>query len=344
MPQTESQKAYNERRTAKARRLREQKESGQFEPQWRPVQPASPVKVTVPRRSGPVLTGGWRTALILPDTQFGYRWVNDQLDPFHDERALDVAVQVAEAERPDLTIQLGDFLDFPMFGTYRKEPGFARTTQATIDRAHQFLATVRELSGEVRVLEGNHDLRLQNYLLDNAAEAYGLHAADMPGSWPVLSVPTLLRMDDLGVEYVDGYPGGATFIMDNLVAVHGTKIGSGTQTTAKAVLAGARISTIFGHVHRQETAYQAFPSRGRARTIMAHSPGCLCRVDGAVPGTMSGTKRGSYDRPATVFPDWNQGVTVVRFHESTQRFAIEPVLIEYGEAVHRGELFSARTS
>jgi len=310
-------------------------------PQWPVIVPAAPVKVVVPKRKAPALGGQWKTALILPDTQFGFRWVDNQLDPFHDEPALDVSIQIAEAERPDLTIQVGDLLDFPMFGTFRKEPGFQRTTQPAIDAAYKYLATIRELTGELRVMEGNHDLRLQNYLLDNAAEAYGIHPAALPREWPLLSVPSLLRLDELGAEYVDGYPGGATFIHDGLVVIHGTKVGGAGQTTAKAVLSGARISTIFGHVHRQETAYQSFPERDQARTIFAHSPGCLSRIDGAVPGAMTGTKRGPYDRPARVFPDWQQGVTIVRYNETYQRAALEPVLIEQGSAIHRGELFYA---
>ncbi len=336
MPQTAAQKAYNERRSAKERA---KFDKGIATPQWQPVQPAAPVTVKVPKRKAPAQGGEWKTALILPDTQFGYRWVNGVLDPFHDEAALGVAIEVAEAERPELTIQVGDYLDFPMFGTYRKEPAFANTTQATVDAAHQFAATIRELTGELRIMEGNHDLRLQNYLLDNAAEAYGLHPAGLPDSWPLLSVPALLRLDELGVEYVDGYPAGATFILDNLVVIHGTKVGGAGQTTAKAVLGSARISTIFGHVHRAETAYQSFPTGKGARTIMAHSPGCLCRIDGAVPGAMSGTKRGAYDRPAKVYPDWQQGVTLVRYNERTTRFAIEPILIFGGQAVHRGQVF-----
>lgn len=341
MPQTEAQKAYNTRRTAKARRRVAIKESTDTVPEWSPVHPASPVVIKVSKRKAPNQAEGWKTAYVLPDTQFGYRWVNGSLDPFHDEAALDVSVQIAEAERPDLTIQVGDLLDFPMFGTYRKEPGFANTTQATVNRAHEYLATIRELTSELRVMEGNHDLRLQNYLLDNAAEAYGLHPAAMPGSWPLLSVPSLLRMPELGIEYIDGYPGGATFILDNLVVIHGTKIGNAGQTSAKAVLNSARISTIFGHVHRAETAYQSFPTGEGAKTILAHSPGCLCRIDGAVPGTMTGTKRGPYDKPAVVYPDWQQGVSLVRYNERNTRFSLEHIPIFYGRAHHRGGEFVA---
>lgn len=338
MPQTQAQIAFNERRTARSRAKLEAKDPDRL-PQWPVVVPAKPVVVKVPKRKAPPLVGNWKTALILPDTQFGYRWVDDQLDPFHDNAALAVSVAVAEAERPDVTIQVGDLLDFPMFGTFRKEPGFQRTTQPALEAAYTYLATIRALTRELRVMEGNHDLRLQNYLLDNAAEAYGIRPAALPREWPLLSVPSLLRLDELDAEYVDGYPGGATFLHDSLVVIHGTKVGGAGQTTARAVLGSARISTIFGHVHRQETAYQSFPERGRASTIYAHSPGCLSRIDGAVPGAMTGTKRGPYDRPARVYPDWQQGVTVVRYNEAAQRSALEPILIEYGSAVHRGEVF-----
>ncbi|WP_218571937.1 hypothetical protein, partial [Pseudomonas sp. SZ57] len=77
---------------------------------------------------------------------------------------------------------------------------------------------------EVTLIEGNHDRRLQKSILRNAKAAFGLKRANDPESWPVLSVPNLLRLDDLGVEYVEGYPAGEKWINDNLVCIHGHKV------------------------------------------------------------------------------------------------------------------------
>src|SRR6185437_2293513 len=103
-------------------------------------------------------------------------------------------------------------------------PTFARTTQATVDRMALFVAQLRAAAGdecEIRWLEGNHEARLSNYIMDNARAAFGLRVGNTPESWPVLSVPNLCRLDEHGVEYVPGYPANETWINDRLRVIHG---------------------------------------------------------------------------------------------------------------------------
>lgn len=318
---------------------------------WDPVRPARKVEVKVPQRlaqgrgaggSSSRSTSTWRTALVLPDPQIGYRRLADgRLDPFHDARAIDIAMQITEAERPDLTVWLGDFLDFPMFGRFRLEAEFAQTAQPALEYAHELLAKTTALSGETRLIEGNHDARLQNFIVDNAMAAAGLRRArSISNEWPVLSVPYLLRLEELGVEYVGGYPAGATYINDNLAAIHGHIVAPAGQTAAK-VVADEQVSTIFGHVHRIETAHRTRNSRGAPRFNVAHTPGCLCRIDGAVPSVRS-SKALKTGRPAKSWENWNQGLAVVRYQlGGDQKFVIESVPIYEGWALHRGQEFTS---
>lgn len=309
-------------------------------PKWPVVQQAAPCKVTVPRRNAPALVGKWKTALILPDPQIGFRRLTDgTLDPFHDDRAIDIALQLAEAERPDLAVWLGDFLDFPSFGRYRQEPGFAMTTQPAIDKGHALLAQVAALAKESRLIEGNHDARLHNAIIDNASAAFGIRRANAPDEWPAMSVPYLLRLDELGVEYVPGYPVGATYINDNLAAIHGRKHRS-NGSTASLVAGDERVSVIFGHVHRIETTFRTRNARAVPKFSVAHTPGCLCRIDGAVPGAVAGLD--PHGTPVRHWQNWQQGVSVVRFEEGNGRFYIESVPIFEGWAMHRGHQFQAR--
>lgn len=306
-------------------------------PKWQPVDQAPPVRVTVPKPAKRVgLAGTWRTAVILPDPQIGYRRLTDgTLDPFHDLRAIDVAKQVLEAERPDLTVWLGDYLDLAPMGKYRYEPSFALTIQPAIDYGHELLAVTRELSSEVRLIEGNHDLRLSTYLMDNAQAAYGLkRGGAAPADWPVMSVPYLLRLDELGVEYVGGYPNGATYINDNLACIHGVKLDLG------ALANDERVSVIQGHMHRIGAAYKTRNSRGNPKFSGAFSPGCLCRIDGAVPSTKSSLD--PHGRPAKSWENWQQGLMVVRYQEGDGRFHVETVPIFEGEAVHAGQEVTSR--
>ena len=63
------------------------------QPQWHLVQPAKPVYITNPKepKKGKTKHKVWS---ILPDPQIGYRHIGDNWLPFHDEKAMDVALQI----------------------------------------------------------------------------------------------------------------------------------------------------------------------------------------------------------------------------------------------------------
>lgn len=293
-------------------------------PAWTPIDR--------PRRARPRFAGtvrrieppadGLERVLVLPDPQIGYRLAETgpgrfELEPFHDPAALGVAVTLARITRPDRIVCLGDLLDLPQFGRYRQEPGFAQAGNAAVEVAHAWLAALAELAPDVTVLEGNHDARLANYALDNARAAYGLRrAGDTPSDWPVLTVPHLLRLDELGVDYRPGYPANVVELAPNAVAIHGTAL------KLRDVLGAESVSVIQGHVHRIGVEWRTVRTASGSVRRWAATPGCLCRVDGAVPGVRSGvdprTSR-ALNRPQ----DWQQGAAVVTVDPDGIR---EPVL------------------
>lgn len=295
---------------------------------WEPVKAARKVVISIPKATSKPLSN-WKTALILPDPQFGYHWSTEGLDPYHDERSLSIVRQIARDERPDLAIWLGDVLDLPMFSRFKQFPSFAHTFQPTLDRAHEEIAVIAELCGESRYISGNHDERLHNAVVDNLSAAAGVRVAKRstePGDeWPALSIPNLLALPDLGVEYVGAYPAGATYINDNLAAIHGRKLGNKKRSAAQEVVEDERVSVIYGHTHHRALAAKTRNSRGAAKYNVAYSPGCLCRIDGIVPGTNTGIDPfGNYIRS---FADWQQGVGIIRYEEGDGRFVIEDIPI-----------------
>lgn len=313
-------------------------------PEWPVVAQAAPT-VVKPVTSKKASTGDWKTAVILPDPQIGFRKFEDgSLDPFHDEAAMNVALQVVKYLRPDQIVNLGDFLDFAEFGTFEQEAAFAQTTQIALDRGHEFLAQQRACApeAEIALIEGNHDRRLQKAITRNALSAFGLRRArnaKNPDEWPVLSVPFLLRTEELGVTYVEGYPAGEHWINDNLVCIHGSKVRSGG-STANAVIDDERVSVIFGHVHRIELQHKTRRTRSGAKRNFSATPGCLARVDGAVPST-----KGSTDckgRPVATWENWQQGIGVVRYQEGDGRFNLEIVPIQDGQIIFRDKEFVAQ--
>ena len=112
--------------------------------------------------------------LIIPDPQIGYRRGRDGLlEPLHDRRVLDLALQLASAWQPDLIVCLGDVFDFAELSTKYPTPvSMLDTTQPSIAEGRWWLATFRATApnAEIVVIEGNHDLRLST-AARNAAPA-----------------------------------------------------------------------------------------------------------------------------------------------------------------------------
>jgi predicted phosphodiesterase len=285
-------------------------------PSWQPVDRGPAVRL--PKRSTtPSSSSGWSTAIVWPDTQIGYyRGADGELVATHDEAAIEVALAIVRAVAPDLVVRVGDDLDLPELGKYRTTPAFAGTTQASIDRSTILAAEQRDAAGPdatIVYLAGNHEERLSNYVLDNARAAYGLRRGrfveEAPAAWPVFSVPYLCRLDEFGVEYRPGFPASDVEIGTELRAVHGLHVTSRGQTATK-YLDREKSSIVYGHIHRREFAARTFVHNGTAREIFAASPGCLARLDGAVPSTKGGTDLDG--RPILGRPeDWQQGVGVV---------------------------------
>lgn len=317
-------------------------------PAWPVIQPARPVQIkssVLIKNESSLQASGWKTAVVLPDPQIGFRKYEDgTLDPFHDDRAMSVAVQVIAHEQTnggvDQVINLGDFLDLPSQGRFAQEATFANTTQLALDKGHLFLGEQRAAApdADIILIEGNHDRRLQNFVEANALSAFGLRRANYPDSWPVMSLPYLLRLDELRVDYIDAYPAGLHWVTNGLRAIHGNKVRSAGSTAAAYTNAMPHISTVFGHVHRLEIqSTTTYDRMGKIRS-MAISPGCLCRVDGAVPSVNGAI--GNDGKPAEHWENWQQGVAVIKYKD-TGEFYVNLVQIDDGQTVYDGVEFNA---
>jgi len=269
--------------------------------------------------------------LVLTDTQWGFRRnvLSGALDPFHDRRALDVALQIAQYERFDRVTWLGDLLDCTeMSDKFVREPGFYFTTQPAIYEGHWWMQQfVKALPGaEHDALEGNHDLRLPLMLVNHALAMHNLQKATDTVELPSMSVPALLGLAELGIAYHDGYPNNETW-QGPVRIIHGDIARNAPGSTVAALAAGSLESVIQGHIHRIEQASRTINQRGRLRHIQAVSPGCLCRVDYVVPGHKHGQQ-------------WQQGIAVVEWDGDHSTISTIPILD--GVAIYRGRRFEAR--
>ena len=154
----------------------------------------------------------------------------------------------------------------------------------------------------------------------------------------MLSLPDLCHFDRYGIEYLPGYPASSFWINDQLRVIHGDKVASGGSTAHK-YLASEKVSCIYGHVHRREYGARTREDRDGAKEIMAASPGCLARIDGAVPSTKGGTDLDG--RPLTRIEDWQQGLAVVYYEPGNGRFSYHNIGIHDGWALWKSKEYSA---
>lgn len=279
-------------------------------PKFPVIQQAKPTKVVFAPGSEPRLGHKLSSHVWISDMQGGFlrHVVTHQLDPMHDPRACDLTEQIIGAVQPVVIGQIGDLLDNQQFSRFEQHPEFDRTTQPSLDAVHMWLARWRAAGGKglkrYLVKAGNHDIRFEKYLLTHAKAALGLRrAATPPDSWPVFSMPYMLRFEDLGIEYLGGFPGGEFWILDDLVIMH--------EPPKKLEFAG---SVIHGHTHhitRTQTPV-THERTGNRKVHWVYDIGCICRTDATIdPRRLLRTNVPS-DRGRT---DWCQGIAVVNIIE-----------------------------
>jgi hypothetical protein len=311
-------------------------------PKWPVVQqgPQIQLQKTTTKPQKPTT---FKTAVVPPDIQIGYfRNREGNLEATHDEKALDICLAMIKDIQPEIVVLVGDNLDLPEMGKYVTYPAYAQTTQASVDRATMFCAQLRAAAPHARIvwLAGNHEERMPKYLVQNAGAAYGLRKGNTPESWPVLSVPYLCRMDEYGIEYKPGYPAADFWINKKLRIIHGDRVKSGG-STAHVYLNNEKTSVIYGHIHRIETAFKTREDFDGPRTIMAASPGCLARIDGAIPSTRGGVDLDG--RPLTRHENWQQGIGVVMYEDDNEhKFSYEVAPIYDGWSMFRGKEYKAK--
>ena len=276
-------------------------------PEWA-KQTIEPVK-HLPRKPSRGSEHGLKRALIVPDSQNGYKVDRRSHEHtcLHDRRAWDVAVQVAQRLQPDEIILLGDMLDLAPLGKYTTEPSLHFTTMPTLLELHWWLGQLRLAapSAKITYLEGNHELRLSRIMLDHVKEAAELRPVDDQDGPPVLSVPRLLALEQLDIDYVPGYPGGEYWLWGKVRAYHGSTVRQGSGQSTAAVIRDAGSHTIFGHVHRAELCSKTQSDASGHRVIYSMTPGTIARLDGVVPGS---TRRSN----------WQQGLGIVYMSPSEQ--------------------------
>jgi len=286
-------------------------------------------------------------AVLIPDCQIGFfRAADDSWRPFHDEAALDILHQViadAEAEHGiDRVVNVGDFIDATHASTHRSAPaqidraGFHRA----LVKAQAELATITALTPNAQrdLIPGNHEQRVINWLTDNAGWLMGVTLPNAPDG--LLSLENLLGTAEHGWALSDPYPEGIVWLNKNTRCLHGW-VAKGVPGASAAEYLRDEVNTFFGHTPRAQSAHRTVARGAETRTYVAHTPGGLMRVDGAVPSGTTATRING--EPALSRGErWEQGFSIVFYcPDGSTVPVIEHVPIFGGRAVWRGREYVA---
>jgi len=274
---------------------------------------------------------GSRTALIWGDPQIGFTGDIS----YHDRAALDLIVQLIAALQPNENICVGDFLDLDCWSDrFAHDPDAVRATQRTLYEGHYWMRRMREACPDGRhvIIEGNHDQRIPNAVKGHLLESHGLRRVNDKSPFAVMSVPYLMDLESLGVEYLNGYPKNNLWLTDTLRVQHGTASSSAPGQTAAKLLKNATCNVVAGHSHVLESASKTLHTRHTAYPIHAAVVGCTCKIDGTVPGR----------EPE---PQWQQGAILVHYNVDDPALTqFTQIRINNGVAYHNGETFYSAES
>lgn len=203
-----------------------------------------------------------KSTLVIPDVQY----------PYHDHVVLDKILRVVRDRQPDQIVQIGDGIDFPTVSQWSKGTAgeYADTLQEHIDGYRdEVLAPIVEAVPGAKIvwLEGNHDLRLREFVRKYAAPL---------GVLRNLEIPNLFNLKELGISYERGPLRVAT----NTLAVHGHEAGgycaSASAWDAKFTKRyGSDKNFVFGHTHQPFLITRAFGYNGRVSPRFTMNAGSI---------------------------------------------------------------------
>lgn len=238
------------------------------------------------------VAGWW---LVLGDTHL----------PFHDCRTIELAIATAKKHKAVGVLLNGDIADCHELSSFDRDPTMPRYVE---ERAAviSFLAYLRDRLPKARIIykKGNHEERLDRYLMRHAPALFGLEA---------LGMPQLFQLREHGVEYV----GDRRVIhAGKLAIIHGHEFRPTVSTPvnpARGVFLRARQSVLTHHWH-QSSEHSAPTIAGKQQA--AWSVGCACQLN----------------PPYMPLNNWSNGFALVHLAESGE-FAVRNLRVIGGEVV-----------
>lgn len=269
--------------------------------------------------------------------------VGDQQAPFQDEQLHRLFLQWLDVNKPQYGTTLGDTVDFPNISRHQLDPENTAAVNECLQSAYDLLRGYVEASPNTRwtKIPGNHDERIRN-LLFGKPKLHGLHRiqrAAAPGEQgeEVLSIPHLLRLDELGIEYIEPhgeYEQAQVKLSEHLAVRHGWIARKDAGKSAAETLKHLGFSILVGHTHRQGLVHKTTHDiDGNPTTLVAAEIGAMCRITNQL---VDGRRFPSY----TVAPDWQNGFATAYIWPDG-KFRVDLATYVDGELLYQDQRYTA---
>jgi metallophosphoesterase superfamily enzyme len=185
--------------------------------------------------------------------------------PYHDTRALKVALRHLVEYKPNTILLGGDLIDFYAISRFITNPD-VRNLPGELAATEQFLAYLRERFPRANIVYklGNHDERWRHYIWTKAPELFGV---------AFLKLENVLNCEKYNVRMVDDR---LSICMGGLTFLHGHELEQGAASPvnpARGVFLRTLDSYVIGHRHRSSDHTE---KTANGRFITCWSIGCLC--------------------------------------------------------------------
>lgn len=222
--------------------------------------------------------------------------------PHHDNDTVRLALEEAKRRRVVGVLLNGDILDSAQISSHERHAS-AIKYRDEIQMGIDFLTHIRAKFPKARIVfkEGNHESRLDRYIINRADALEGLDG---------INLPSFLKMDDLGVEYVSG----SVIRLGKLNVIHGHEYrGGGGVNPARWLYLQAHDCGLCGHFHRTSEHHERDITGYNVATFAS---GCACNL---FPHWMPLNR-------------WNHGFTTVAL-TNDGGFKVKPHRVVGGEIV-----------
>lgn len=191
--------------------------------------------------------------------------ISDLHIPYHDERAIQLAVRAGRERSCDTILINGDMMDFYAMSSWETDPR-KRNLVGEVNAGRLFLQSLREYFPRARIVlkEGNHEERWERYLIKKAPDLLGL---------PEFSWQSVFHLDKYRIEHVGERK---PIRIGKLIVIHGHEYRfniSNPVNPARGLFLRGKTHAVCGHFHQTS---QHSEKRLDNAVVATWSIGALC--------------------------------------------------------------------